>query len=503
MIGLALALGGCADEGPVAVVRLQARPAVGTVTSVEVALDNDNATQRETFAVTGKRFPLTFSVQTPGRSGTLAIHAEARDGTGELRAVGDATVELDPAGRVDTDLMLEPQDFVVNTTFVGSQDLAFRFDGGGRQLSAAPDGRFTIGWSDTCQMVGRCDVFGRRFDAGGAAVDTVIAAGATQFNFNQRDGFTGYEPSLATDRSGNTLAAWATGGELFAVVIDAAGSPLAALETQVTTGTSPGTPAAIALPDGRFIVAWCDTIGSTQHIRARYLSSTGQPINNPVTNTNLAFQVSTTALAIDSPPAMVSLGGGSFAIAWQDGPDIRGRFYGTTGQPTSATDLVLATHTDQDDVMPPQLGTLGGDALLLYARFTFGGGGADNGELLLRRVSAQGTTIGTPTVVADDVQFGPASITSLDGATGVAWSACNTLADAAGCGIWFRAFDVNLAPVSAPIAVNTTTAGDQEDPSVAWLPDGAAAVAWSDGSMAAPDRDAGAVRARIIYPPRP
>jgi hypothetical protein len=73
--------------------------------------------------------------------------------------------------RVDADLLLEPNDFVVNTTYVGSQDLAFRLDGGGRQLAVGADGVFTIGWSDTCQMVGRCDVFGRRFDATGSAVD--------------------------------------------------------------------------------------------------------------------------------------------------------------------------------------------------------------------------------------------------------------------------------------------------------------------------------------------
>jgi hypothetical protein len=47
---------------------------------------------------------------------------------------------------------------------------------------------------------------------------------------------------MVTDRNGNTLAAWTTFGDLFAVVIDAAGNHVTAVETQVTTATSPGTP---------------------------------------------------------------------------------------------------------------------------------------------------------------------------------------------------------------------------------------------------------------------
>lgn len=499
---LAALVAGCADEEAITVVRLEARRAVGAVTEVEVALDNANATQRETFAVGGKSFPLTFSVSTPGRSGTMTIHAEAKAGTGEVRAIGEVEVELDPAGRVDTELVLEPQDFVVNTTFVGTQDLAFRIDGGGRQLSAGPDGHFTIGWSDTCQMVGRCDVFGRRFDDTGTALTTQIAAGATQFNFNQTDGEIGYEPSLATDRSGNTVAAWATGANLFATVVDQDGAALTTVETTVAGMTSPGTPAVIALPDGRFVVAWNDESATAGQrvVKAMYLSAAGQPINNPVTNTPTAFQVSTTVLTEDNAPAMVALGGGALAVAWRVGSTVRGRFYGTTGQPGGPADVALATYPAGDDIDTPQLGNLAGDALLLYRRGTVGGD-ADNGQLVLRRVSAQGIHVGDDAIVTDDVELGPPALATLDGQVAVAWAACTTHSDGAGCGIWFRQYGVDLAPRTDALPVNTTIAGDQEDPSVAWLPDGAAAVAWSDGSQLAPDIDGGAVRARIIYPP--
>ncbi|MEZ4398884.1 MAG: hypothetical protein R3B06_02635 [Kofleriaceae bacterium] len=105
-----------------------------------------------------------------------------------------------------------------------------------------------------------------------------------------------------------------------------------------------------------------------------------------------------------------------------------------------------------------------------------------------------------PVVVTDDVEQGPAALTIRGADVGVAWSACAGDSDGAGCGIRFRRYDANLTAVGAAIPVNTTTVGDQEDPSVGWLPDGAVAVTWTDPSGADPDRDPSAVRARIIYP---
>lgn len=503
VVAAAVALGACTDDGPVVVVHVQARPAVADVTVLSVALANDSSQQTESFAVGGRDFPLSFSVQTPGRDGDLTIDVTARDGDGLTRGLGVVVVPIGD-GRVDADVMLEPQDFVVNTTFVGSQDLAFRLDGGGRQLAVGADGTFTIGWSDTCQMVGRCDVFGRRFDATGAPIDTAIAASDGQFNLNQTDGETGYEPSMVTDRTGNTLAAWTTFGETYAVVIDADGDYVTTTETAVATATSPGTPAVTVFPDGRYLVAWADTAPTAGQtlVVARLLSAAGLPINNPITSTNAAFTVSTTARTTDETPAVVALGNGSaLAFAWRVGSDLRGRFYGAAGTPTGA-DLLLASHAS-DTVGPPQLARLGSDVVLAYRRATTGGGDADNGKLILRRFSPSGAGLGTPVTVTDDVESGPVAL-AVDGTrVGVAWSACETGTDGDGCGIRFRAYDDNLAPLGDAVLVNSTTAGDQEDPSLGWLPDGSAAVTWSDTSATDPDRDGTAVRARIIYPLAP
>jgi hypothetical protein len=424
----------------------------------------------------------------------------AKDGDGVVRGAGSSVVAIGD-GRVDAELMLDPNDFVVNTTYAGSQDLAFRADGGGRQLAVTSDGVFTIGWSDTCQMVGRCDVFGRRFDATATPVNTAIAAGPGQFNINQTDGETGFEPSLATDRSGNTVAAWTTLDTTYAVVIDAAGAAVTPVETVITTATAPGTPAVSVFPDGRFVVAWSDDgpMPPQTQIMARLLGASGQPINNPITNTAAAFAVSTTTTrTIDETPAVTTTGTGSgLAFAWRDGDAIRGRFYGAGGTPLGP-ELTLASHPGEQ-LGPPQLAMLGTDVVLLYRRKTTSGT-ANEGQLLLRRYTPSGAGIGIPVVVADDVEAGPAALAIGGTDVGVAWAACLSASDGAGCGIRFRAFDANLAPAGDPLQVNSTTAGEQEDPSVGWLPDRSLVATWSDTSATDPDRDASAVRARIIYP---
>src|SRR5213075_1478242 len=98
-----------------------------------------------------------FSIETGGRDGELHIHGDALDRDSRAVGSGETTVDID--GRTDVELMLEPNDFTVNTSFVGDQALAFRLDAGGRQIAVGPDDGFTIGWSDSCEVVGRCDVF--------------------------------------------------------------------------------------------------------------------------------------------------------------------------------------------------------------------------------------------------------------------------------------------------------------------------------------------------------
>lgn len=483
------------------VVTVEARPAVTGVRTLEIALANASSTQTESFVVDGRTFPVTFSVSTGDRTGDLAITVDAIDGTGTRIARGDATAPITAGG--DATVLLEPTDFLVNTTFVGDQALAFRPEAGGRQIAVSPAGVATIGWSDSCQIVGRCDVFGRRFDPTGHPLTTTLAAGPGEFIINRTDG-TGFEPTLATNAAGHTLAVWSTGDELLAVALDDEGAALTAIETVLATGTLPSTPAVIAVPDGRFIVAWTEraATGGQFVVRARYVGPDGRPALNPVTVSEAAFTVSTTVLTESNPPALAWLGDGlSMAVAWRTGSSIRGRVYTSTGTPRVTTDSLFATRPASDTVGEPQLASIAGDVALLYPRATTSGD-ADAGQLVLRRLSPAGLVVGTDAVVTDTVEPGPAALASTaaeSGTLAIAWTTCGADADGDSCAVRLRRYDASLAPLGPSRIANSITAGAQAEPSLAILPDGSILAAWTDGSSTAPDRDGTAIRARIIY----
>jgi hypothetical protein len=494
-----LAAAAACGGGPYTVVTIDARPAVTDVRELAVALANGSSTQTETFSVDGRAFPLTFSVSTGDRSGELAIAVDATDGDGALVAHGDATAAITDSDGAAA-VMLEPTDFLVNTSFVGDQALAFRGDAGGRQIALSPEGIATIGWSDSCQIVGRCDVFGRRFDARGRPVSTALAAGPGEFIINRSD-VTGFEPSLATSTAGHTLAVWSTGGELLAVAIDADGAALTALETEVATGTAPSTPAVVALPDGRFVVTWTErapTAGQFQ-VRARFLAADGRPTTNPITASDLAYTVSTTTLTEANPPAIAWLGDGlAVAIGWRTGSSIRGRVYTSVGAPRGGSDGVLASRSG-DTLGEPQLAGIEGDLALLYPRTTGAGGDAPDGQLVLRRLTPAGVVVGLDAVVTDVTEPGPAALAVRGSTLAAAWTTCGADADADACAIRVRRFDRALAPLAPSRLVNSLTAGSQQEPSLVILPDGSLLAAWSDGSGTPPDRDGFAIRARILY----
>ncbi len=494
-----LATGACGGDG-ITVVTVRTRPAVRAVEQVEVTLANANATLTETFEVDARTFPLTFSIETGGRDGQLEIHGSALDGDGVLIGTGDTAVEV--GGRTDVELMIDPTDFTVNTSFVGDQALAFRDDAGGRQLAISPAGVFTVGWSDSCQVVGRCDVFGRRFDTRGAPVATSLAAGVAQFNFNRTNGLIGFEPSLATNADGATLAAWSDGGDLLAVVIDADGVATAVTETTVASGTAPSTPAATALPNGRFIVAWTEngTMAGQLVVKAVWLDERGQPVANPVTSTAAAYTVSTTIITDKAPPALVALGDQSAsAIVWRNGSVLRARFYTPGGLPRSALDLSIGMF-GVDELGEPQIAAVAPDLAVLFGRRT-SGGDADAGQLILRRVTTSGQRTGVDAIVAREVDLRPMALAARpDGAIAAVWQACLGDSDGSACGVRFQLFRPTLAAVGAPTFANSTTANTQIEPSLVALPDGSFVAAWSDGSQAAPDTDGFGIRARIMYP---
>lgn len=505
VLGALAALAACSPPATITVVTVEARPAVREVEALELVFSNDNATLSQSFAIGGRAFPLTFTIETPDRTGALEMTARGLDRDGELVGLGAAAAAIVPDGEAAATLVLEPADFLVNTDFDGAQRLAWVGAAGGLQVAAGPDGGFTIGFSDDCGALARCDVFGRRYDATAVPQVTETEASDAQFTINVTD-ILGYDPSMATNADGTTLAAWTTLQEIVAVAITPDGATPQLAETVVSTGTASEPPAVAALPDGRFVVAWVETDPTSmqQAVKARLLSSAGALATNPGGSID-PFTVSTAGGLVPSQVAVAASGNGlELAFAWRAGASLRARFTNASGLVVAAQEIALADFNIADTVWSPRVApTADGKFVVAWARRPAGGALAD-GAISVRKVTPPlGTALSVDATIAtglDDAQTGFGLSHDDQGALAVAWYTCSGGGDGAGCGVRARLFRDSGLPVGEPFTVNTTTTGNQFEPSIAGLGAGAWVVAFTDDSGLG-DPSLTGIRARVIYPP--
>ena len=110
-----LLLAGCTDDKYL-VVTVEARPAVTGASQLSVTLSNAGTSRMDTLPLGSHAFPVTFSVQAPGRSGDLAIKVEAQTSDGIDVGVGNGSATI---GDTTASVMLDTADFVVNTDLLG------------------------------------------------------------------------------------------------------------------------------------------------------------------------------------------------------------------------------------------------------------------------------------------------------------------------------------------------------------------------------------------------
>ena len=497
-LAIAILACGCGRGVSVTVVTVDARPAVHGATSLSVDVGNEGSTLTQSFDLHEHPFPATFSVTTPGRTGDITFTAHASDDSGAVVGVGTASTTIVDNDESTATLLLEPADFPVNTQVAGAQRTVFYTSTGGRQITSLADGTWTVAWSDDCGTLGRCDEWGRRFDDTGTPLSTQIAAGTTQFNFNRTDIF-GTDAALASGSDGSVLAVWTTWdeiagdpGDIVCSAIAPDGSAASPTEVTLSTGTSPDH-AGIAAFQDLYAVVWQENeMGSgTQAIQLRFVDKTCTPQSGVLTLS--------TGGGPDQPTIAAADDGKEAAVLWRAGSTIRGRFI--TGSSALGVESTVLT-TVPDLIWGPELSPADGGYALVYWHQTAAGPLAAGG-LVLHRLKEGGGDQGVETVLATTApdQISVAGIAHRsDGALAVTWHDCTAAADGAGCGVLAQVVRPTGLPVGAPMTVNTTTPGDQTDPSITALPDAFAAV-WTDDSMLPPDQSETGIRARVLYPP--
>ncbi len=261
-------------------------------------------------------------------------------------------------------------------------------------------GGFVVTWRDDSSSVDDSSgtaVRAQRYTAGGVA-------DGVEFRVNATTSGNQFEPSVAALSNGGFVISWtdasATGGDVSGQAIRAqrytsAGATDGAefLVNTITTG-SQNSSAAAGLTNGGFVITWRDSSNSpddtSSAIRAQRFTSAGA-------KDGTEFLVNTITTGAQNLPAIASLTGGGFVIAWQDfsgsaddpsSGAIRAQRYSAAGA-ASGTEFLVNTSTTSNQALPALSALAGGGFVVTWTQFNAGGDGSGS-SILAQRYSEGG-----------------------------------------------------------------------------------------------------------------
>jgi Ca2+-binding RTX toxin-like protein len=404
--------------------------------------------------------------------------------------------------------LFDGPEFLINTTTEEEQWLP--------TITALPDGRFVVAWTDNSGTGGDTSLYASRgqiFGANGVPVGSEFLINTATLNDQ-------YQPTITALPDGRFVVAWTdsslTGGDTsgFAIrgqVFAADGAPSGSeFLINTTTASSQSEPTITALPDGRFVVAWRDfsaTGGDTSFsaIRGQVFAANGAPLGSE-------FLVNTTTVSNQYEPTITALPDGRFVVAWRDesatggdtsGSAIRGQVFGANGAP-SGSEFLINTTTVGSQFNPSITALADGRFVVAWQDESATGGDTSFSAIRGQVFATNGAPWGSEFLINTTTAFSQSAptITALpDGRFVVAWTDFSaTGGDTSGGAIRGQVFAANGAPSGSEFLVNTTTAGSQLEPTITALPDGRFVVAWTDYSATGGDTSGWAIRGQIFDP---
>ena len=289
------------------------------------------------------------------------------------------------------------------------------------EIAALSDGGYVAVWQSEDQDGSNSGIYGQRYDANGLAVGGEFRVNSTTTNEQS-------EPAVAGLDGGGFVVVWTSNAQdgsdtgVFGQRYAANGDPVGD-EFQVNSETSDGqdSPDIASLGDGGFVVIWEseDQDGSDAGVFGQRFDSNGNAVG-------AEFRVNSTTASDQQNAQVVALGGGGFVVVWQS--------------------------EDQD-----------ADGLGIFAQRFDASGTAVGGEFRINTKQAEDQS--DPSIAALD-----------DGGFVVVWQSKDQ--DGDGTGVFGQRFDASGNAVEFEFQANTTTAKEQEAPSVTSLSDGGFVVAW-------------------------
>jgi len=296
------------------------------------------------------------------------------------------------------------------------------------------------------------------------------------------------EPSLTALKDGGYILAWSDQGTSFTDYIytqryNASGVKVGepALVNKVTNSAQED-PSITALANGGYVVAWkSDTFDDMADIAAQVYNANGVKVGSE-------FIVNTTRIGTQDSAEITSLKDGGFVVTWasfgQDGSGWGGYLqrYDASGAKVGVeTRVATTTLSDQDG--PTVTDLADGGIMVVWE----GNGKDDAYGIFGQRFKADGSKSGAEvrisTRVADD-QTDPVVKVLSNGNYVVTWQSAPDDGDGddetdAPADVYSQLFNAAGVKVGVETRVNTTTAGNQEEPNVTAMTDGGYLVTWA------------------------
>jgi Ca2+-binding RTX toxin-like protein len=348
-------------------------------------------------------------------------------------------------------------------------------------LAALKDGGWIAVWESQGQDGSGVGIYGRRANANGEWL-------GSEFLVNAVTSDDQLLPIAAGLSGGGWVVVWqsnlqdGSGAGIYARVYDASGAAIGSdVLVNTYTPNDQAMPVVAGTNSGGFVVSWQSNSqdGSLNGIFAQSFASDASKVGAET-------RVNLTTSGNQLSPSMTSLGDGGWVIAWQsNGQD--GSGYGAYAQRFAADgsrvggEIRLNTTTANEQIAPTIAGTADGGWVAIWQSFSQDASGYGiYGRRFASGDSAGGTEFRVNTTTAND-QSEPSVAALADGGWVVAWH--SYAQDGSVNGVYQRRYDAAGTALTAEVRANSTTSGDQQFPSLVALADGGWLTAWQSAGQ--------------------
>ncbi|MCG7392258.1 cadherin domain-containing protein [Microvirga sp. ACRRW] len=339
-------------------------------------------------------------------------------------------------------------------------------------VTGLADGGWIVTWQSDNQDGSGFGIYQQRYDKTGAPVSASDIRVNLTTNNHQAD------PSVTALPDGGWIVTWVSQGQdvswnggIYQQRYDKNGVALFATDKLVNGSVTfdQSQPSVTTLSDGGWVVTWVSEgqDGSGPGVFQQRYNASGTAIGTEA-------KVNALTDGNQNRPVVTALKDGGWIVTWESHTTsgahaIYQQRYSASGVASAATDLPVETTASDYKVYPSITALADGGWIVTWTTYSTGG------DIVQQHFNKDGVALFSAPQRINATLSGlqePAIVTALkDGGWVVVWQSAGQ--DGSGNGIYLQAFDKDgNAAGPADMLVNTTTAGNQEMPSVTALSDG-------------------------------